>query len=73
MDANIGWHFSHTVSLTGIVATLLALFSAITFAFAIDTRVTVLENKAQTIREQLIDIKVALNRIEDKLDKKADR
>lgn len=78
------WHLERSFSLTHLIAMLSIAISAFVFFSGIDTRITILETESayskredarleQRYRDAIAEIKASLNRIEQKLDTKADK
>ncbi|MFT5439125.1 MAG: hypothetical protein ACI9MJ_000986 [Alphaproteobacteria bacterium] len=79
-----GWHLDKRVSVGHIVTTLAVAVSVVIWLNNIDKRISVVEEIAQQHAErfdrtekrweqELINVRRMLERIEDKLDRKADR
>lgn len=78
------WRFERTFSLTHIIAMLSVVISVFVFVSGIDTRITILETEIayskgddarleQSFRDEIAQIRASLDRIEQKLDTKADK
>ena len=79
-----GWHLKKEVSVGHIVTTVTILISAAAYVTSVESRFTEAEMRDMAIveridraerwqRDELAEIKSALRRIEDKLDRKADK
>ena len=79
-----GWHLKKEVSVGHIVTTVTILISAAAYVNSVETRFTEAEMRDMAIVErinraeawqqkELAEIKTYLRRIEDKLDRKADK
>lgn len=79
-----GWHLKKEVSVGHIVTTATILISAAAYVTSVESRFTEAEMRDMAIverinraerwqRDELAEIKSALRRIEDKLDRKADK
>jgi len=69
----MGWHLKKEVSVGHIVTTLLLLGAVVGYANQLSARVSVLETKDQGFNASLLRIERAIERVEDKLDRKQDK
>ncbi|MBL4838069.1 MAG: hypothetical protein JKY34_10870 [Kordiimonadaceae bacterium] len=67
------WHLKREVSAGHLVTTAAILISGFMWASSVDTRIAVLETKIEATEADFSEIRRSLQRIEDKLDNKADK
>lgn len=72
-EADTGWHLDKRVSVGHIVTTAMVLGAAVLAYTDLSERVAVLEVQDSAIVEDVREIKHTVERIEDKLDRKADK
>jgi len=73
MNDENGWHLDKRVSVGHIVTTAMALVAAIAAYASLSERVAVLEAQNSATAGDLKQIRRTVERIEDKLDRKADK
>lgn len=67
------WHLKKEINISHIVTTLVAIASFFVWIQSIETRIAVLEHSDITFKENVHEIKSSLIRIEQKIDRKADK
>lgn len=72
-DETQGWHIKKEVSVGHIITTIAMLIALAAWARTVETRITALEVAKEYNSAAFERIEKALNRIEDKLDRKADK
>lgn len=73
MDLKEGWRLEKTVNVGHILTTLVIGISLFAWINTIEKRITTLEVAERYNSDDFSEIKASLRRIEDKLDRKADK
>ena len=73
MTEDKGWHLDRRVSVGHIVTTMMAVIAAGAAYANLSERVAVLEVQDSAILQDLREVRRTVERIEDKLDRKADK